>query len=89
MKKLFFVCLLIAFPAMAQRAPQAPDPYANCIPLYTMPVDIEILPLMTDDDGDAWIRVRVRNTGKVTIGHITKHRTLFCPKADGKVNAES
>jgi len=75
--------------AQAQRPPTREQfEKENCTPLYSLPANIDITPLMTDNDGDKWIRVRVIGTGRVLVGYV-KRNALFCTLGEGKTNPET
>ncbi len=73
-------------PVQAQRSPAQEK--SNCYPFYSLPANIDITPLMTDTDGDRWIKVKVIGTGRIIVGYV-KRNAQFCPAGEGKTNPET
>lgn len=96
-KFILIATMVFAFPAMAQKMQQLP-PQAQqqspmkCMPIYQLPVDMELLYLMTDNDGDKWYRATIRNTGVTSIGYVKRDPSTpqFCfLPVEGKVNPQT
>jgi len=78
--------VLLSFPVQAQ--PEAAPPKLKCVPVGTLPVNIQITEIMTDNDGDRWVMIRNRGTGTLMIGFVQKNAT-FCQIGEGKTARES
>lgn len=87
---LAIMMILISGPVLAQRPPQQPQE-PNCYPYYQLPNQVDITPLLSDRDGDMWIKVRVIPNGKIILGYRTKSSRFdqFCEVIDGKTNPET
>lgn len=66
-----------------------PQQQPKCIPVYSLPSDVEIQRIMLDKENDWWALIRYRSTGKQMIGYIKQQTDQFCPTGEGLVNRES
>jgi hypothetical protein len=61
----------------------------QCVPMSELRPDAVITPVMPDEDGDLWVSVRFRSTGRMLLGFLSHEKGGLCIVREGHTTPES